>query len=1326
MLKSDSKLRKDILNLINKNKNVISNNNAIVKKLSSGKLNMERPLVCSEQTWNELNSKRSNEQLMSMVNTEMIKNDQNLALQFTFVKGFLTSRFNNTMNNVFNQYVQIPGITFSGWLTLLFNDKIEEIFEYYELLYNTIINNRINNYNYQNDLDFINFNLKTGFNGKGIIYLKDENYFMIYCGNKSIEFKFKKIDVFVNEYSTPGFSILLRRYETYQYAKKRVVSNKNLILKDSVFKINDTIEEKYLVETISKYLRVHPDVYLNTINKISRQVLLKDNKLLFIQLGRDTDLNYKKLIRYNFNENFKAGCVTLDSENFWNTEYIDLNLVFFSADDLVDNLYKHRNETYINFCLYNLLINIISKNRPVKLENYSGDEFKEYTYSEFSDFKSVKKQNIVDDVCFKGMETTWHEECHYTLEGENKDSWISKYMLKNSITYTSTNTKFNKIVDKMGTLNLNKARVFSLLNKMNKGIFLKDKEIRYISLFYCFSDKNSSNCSNIKIREILEFINITGKNSKFRNFTLILQKRYGGLSNIICCLFFCVYHVKFSNYGLELLRNLNWLYVKDEFWVSVFSNLNQFVKQNNIHNGNIQLSTDFKNLQYIETFIGPLMNDGKNSIEVISQRVYKQFNKTCFINLILDGDGYEYANNVCDSVMLTYWEQVFTSHKHKLNGIYKQINLRDKFSTDSSTGGLVTMFRNKEIVSNIKEYDPDFTPTKGNKKTAFTSESTQWYFRFIYDIPVTLCDMVMKRNERGKYRYIYSVTMQHYLCNSVTTHEFERQFNKIGVQVILDESETLKENFKQYKYSYFNCIDYSEFNDQHEVQHKKSVWSSYSKKLKEKFGNDIELDGYLLCSKWMQVACETMLLRVNSDNSIYYQHEGRLFSGERATTLTNSLMSVFYYVLIKINQYIFNNINNIKESENSEYSSIYKCCLGAEIDKKDYLFEVLDLNVCLGDDGVINSESIEDSLQFNEIAVLSGLMLKTTKCLICYKSFEFLRKWKKFDNNFSISKGYVNRGISSLVCGNPEGKSDKIYRAWIEQIYNGFRVIVARSSNSSWFSEFVEILWKKISKLKQKNKELSNEPLPKEILWISQKQNGFGFTKFNGKVLKNKYTLPSIPNPTSFVPRGFTFNVDTKAMDVLIDEEILPSIIKYGTVNEKAVASRKFQNMLEMVRSNTSGLNLYDNVWMKEEYIPYNIKIKKLINVTETDHEDVILTSDDLRKFEIVENDYINSNGMESTRGLSVDFKRITALERNLELIKLKISLKEVLIEEFGTESYNDYLVSENLFMYGNACFFIEPSLLNTIIGYMKQLFRYDEDVSTIRKFTTYIFNKYK
>lgn len=592
-------------------------------------------IVITESEWKANNKKRIREHLEAIGSTQCFKmldgDKDNLVKKVvqTWYDSKIANREN--MESSFSQKIYSSDISWESFLNLTFSQQIESYFNY---LIDFLIPLIGKEESITRQVEF--YNVEEGKYSNYIFYDNDESLLTVQTIKGSIKIKFRKLELRTHLYQLPQFDILRRRFEKIKGEKGKNLSYKrNILLNESILKFKNEDNQDTIINKISETLCIEPNEYKKLLILSKNNVFLDDKDNLvginplnqpLIDMEKSTTLAfYDKIIEGNTNLIEVKGNDGLTKKVKINASGLNLAFVFMNCSpERFLELYDEFKNTNYAIWVFQLWCKINNFSQPIKaidssamvegdcnidfncqlsFDNYSRD------VKSYIDKKGINYDQQGGEVFFAWRAKSTEKNSEFYFDCENKTN--DEILLENR-------NKFNSLIDKMSTSTLG------------------NKEIKYLTYFFWYTDKSTWQRTNVRVRSVLNIIN---RNKKYKPFLEILKLRYGCSSNIIVCLFNYLYHVKLSSVGCELLNDFKPWLLKDSYFVDVCKKISDFVKQNNIYKGKLLKFCDFKNLQYIEMFIGPLLNDGKSPKEMLSQRIYDQHKKQLFINILTEEIG---------------------------------------------------------------------------------------------------------------------------------------------------------------------------------------------------------------------------------------------------------------------------------------------------------------------------------------------------------------------------------------------------------------------------------------------------------------------------------------------------------------------------------------------------------------------------------------------------------------------------------------------------------------------------------------------------------------
>jgi hypothetical protein len=1002
----------------------------------------------------------------------------------------------------------------------------------------------------------------------------------------------------------------------------------------------------------------------------------------------------------------------------WPTSQLPIGSLFFCGcntdnnfEDLLTDLMQKGfipNEVFIFYC------HIAYAGKPVYVYN-SEEKVETSTYDLDYDWEQVGGNLIL-----KEDESLFNEDYFYTFSQQKKGDILFGHKIEGKITIED--------------FRIGKMNAKPLLEKL-KTECLDQDEKKYLSYFYGYINRNSSKFATIRPRELFESISRMPFSKTRTLICDMLYYRFGDLANLVGSLATFLYQIELSDNGKKALYETGFLRVRTDNWVTTFKNLSDEVK-NFRHAFNYEMGyLDFKNLQYIDMFVGNLGDPGRTTLEIAKPRTTPVIEKVlpnCVLSSELEMDDAQMARNLHKSFCYNYSKKVVEKaikacrrrERRKGNkgvnfkGFMRSMHERNTFATPSSTGGCKSSFSNKDRyatylaeqeLKNLKFGDD-------TKLGAFESERTTFWIRCVYDPPLCIANASLKRKELAKIRYIHAVWMPHYLLSSFVIQPFDEFLNQMGVNVNIDDLAAVAESIEN-KWLTYCCIDYQEFNEQHLEYDRQVFWSTFFEVLEE--NNLKNIGDFQIALNWMASANGNMIYRVNEDPNVWHKSKGRLFSGERATTLSNSVQSVSYLMLNVVATEALLLVESGQYKMSNRWLEIKKLIVNYKNPLPSWLLDFLYNNKSLGDDSIFMVPSIRYAHRFNEMAILCGLLLKLDKCLVGVGISEYLRKIQlKSKDKIFAEKGYANRTIASMVAGNVEGKIDKWWSSTITEFHSTLNVLYNRSNRTDFLNELLQAYSERCLALTKKVRQISTtmgikQKMDYRMVFVPKKKGGLGLSTIGeNKIFLIKGFIPNFTREKNeIVKKPFPLY----ASQAIIEKNVA-EMSEYGKMNSLRVQMERLKQTNSIVESHTSGKILYTDSYI-ELYLKSVLRVNKIISggnfiafreYIKTDQTNILWLENLIR-------DNFNMKTLLAANVVGYS-KKIQALEMKLAIIDLYpgVTKRKVIENELGKVAFWVYELGVNMNYPNILPQYFEIGSFYTLIGAFIVKLRYKGNIDDI------------
>ncbi|QKK35395.1 cap-pol fusion protein [Erysiphe necator associated mycovirus 1] len=290
----------------------------------------------------------------------------------------------------------------------------------------------------------------------------------------------------------------------------------------------------------------------------------------------------------------------------------------------------------------------------------------------------------------------------------------------------------------------------------------------------------------------------------------------------------------------------------------------------------------------------------------------------------------------------------------------------------------------------------------------------------------------MKLNETGgKARAIYGVTIWHYIFSNWLMAPLEKHLKHPYVDINISNKEFVEQMIKRVSETkdgvVYSSYDYPDFNSMHTHTHMSWLYSSAAEEAlncREVKSMPFEDQNIIKeAFKWLE---DSVFLQVviHPETGSLVQTVGGLYSGNRDTTLINTILNIAYSKVVDASM-----VNlNMKTGVISR--------------------------LCHGDDIITTMQTYGQALAWNEVATKCNLKGQEVKLLTDQSYHEYLRVLGCKDGKL---RGCLARSCATFVCGNWETDRVVGFDSKLHEIYSNLAVLERRGVKTSK----VQALWKK-------------------------------------------------------------------------------------------------------------------------------------------------------------------------------------------------------------------------------------------------------------------------
>ncbi|UHM27578.1 MAG: RNA-dependent RNA polymerase [Sanya totivirus 11] len=351
-----------------------------------------------------------------------------------------------------------------------------------------------------------------------------------------------------------------------------------------------------------------------------------------------------------------------------------------------------------------------------------------------------------------------------------------------------------------------------------------------------------------------------------------------------------------------------------------------------------------------------------------------------------------------------------------------------------SSAGIPSVLKNSPLRDLIiKEYGLHPRPTKRSVMEAIPREKVKSILQ--NTSPKIVAKAHMKLNETGgKARAIYGVTIWHYIFSNWLMAPLEKHLNHQAIDINLEGSAMLDEAVKRLgsveRNAVFNSYDYPDFNSMHTHDHMAELYKTAKKHalhaIRSQQNVVMAADDIELIEKgfdWLTEATYHQYVIHPDTGQIIETHSG-LYSGNRDTTLTNTVMNI-------------------------AYSRVVDRSLQTK-----YVDPAVVARLCHGDDIITVHATLQSAMLWNDEAAKCNLKGQESKLMIDHKHHEYLRIMGCDDDKF---RGSLARCVATYVNGNWE--TDRVVGVWakLQEAANSLATWKRRGANSGLTQELWNI-----------------------------------------------------------------------------------------------------------------------------------------------------------------------------------------------------------------------------------------------------------------------------
>lgn len=423
----------------------------------------------------------------------------------------------------------------------------------------------------------------------------------------------------------------------------------------------------------------------------------------------------------------------------------------------------------------------------------------------------------------------------------------------------------------------------------------------------------------------------------------------------------------------------------EDTWLSRAQEMHSFWRKHGLQN--CTCSSCWSQLLYTQSLFG------RGGVEVDWAK--ELTNKASAPDDILAYDGLAWSAEYATQLIRDSIREVLSSAKQGLQ-LYTFDEFMDhayEWLVAGSAAGMPTAFRNTDVLRILrKQYHISPRPTKRSVMEAIPREHV---LAQLESRPQIVAKLHQKLNETGgKARAIYGVTIWHYIFSNWLMAPFEKALDHENIDINIRNDRFLALQVRRAQDAqrgcFFSSYDYPDFNAMHSHFHMSLVYEEASNIVKDaptclrmsSEDRDRILKGY----KWLRESVFTQVCYLDVSDT-FIQTVGGLFSGNRDTTIDNTIFNVAYSRVVDVS------------------------CRNLGLDP------VVNWRLCHGDDIITQHEKYGAALGWNMVAQRCNLKGQEDKLLTERGFHEYLRVMGCTDGKL---RGSLARVIATFVNGNWE------------------------------------------------------------------------------------------------------------------------------------------------------------------------------------------------------------------------------------------------------------------------------------------------------------------
>lgn len=562
--------------------------------------------------------------------------------------------------------------------------------------------------------------------------------------------------------------------------------------------------------------------------------------------------------------------------------------------------------------------------------------------------------------------------------------------------------------------------------KLNKtGIFNKDffnkGNVQY-------REMATSNKNNLTVHEMYKILLadrklcISGTRRMYVNNLVLLWlwQHLGQASEFVASVALWLYTLTLSKMGWKALLTTKFYEWSEDNWLVESKKLHDDWRKHGVRLGTDE---DWSQLLYMQALYG------RGGVQVDWQTEFS--NKATPPDDIIQFTGREYSADLArETIKEAIYEVLATAVEGYTPKTFDMfMDEAYEWLVSGSSAGIPSVLKFSEMREYlIKELGLYPRPTKRSVMEAISREKV---LSILETDPKVVSKAHMKLNETGgKARAIYGVTIWHYIYSNWLMAPLEKHIRHPYIDINIPNAkfveQLLERSVLAKQQAVFSSYDYPDFNSMHTHQAMEQIYQVAENltmpKFERLYGRG---DSYKIARKtfnWLQRSTYKQVV-LHPETGMTIATVGGLYSGNRDTTLINTLLNVAYSKIVD------------------------RSLLAAGVNPE------VEIRRCHGDDIITVHSTYESAQAWNEMAEKCNLKGQESKLLTERSYHEYLRV---LGTKKGSLRGCLARTCATFINGNWETDREIGFDAKFNEIYTNLNVLERRGARA----DKCHLIWK--------------------------------------------------------------------------------------------------------------------------------------------------------------------------------------------------------------------------------------------------------------------------